>query len=82
MTLRMAYIACPGTGPTAKKYSVESSKPVKFPRGATRPTAVVYQHLPAAAFSFLLPLALKSPGGTEDEPCFRKATLLGYEAVS
>jgi hypothetical protein len=30
---------CPGLGERAKKYSVESAKPLKFPRGEIRPDA-------------------------------------------
>jgi hypothetical protein len=32
---------CPGLGERAKKYSVESAKPVKFPRGEILPDAAL-----------------------------------------
>lgn len=38
-----AWSSFAGVRVRAKKYSVESSKPVKFPRGVTRPAAAIYQ---------------------------------------
>jgi hypothetical protein len=37
---------CPGTGVSAKKSSVESAKPVKFPTGVIRPDTARHQCLP------------------------------------
>src|SRR5437764_10505021 len=54
--------AC-GTGARAKKYSTESWKPVKLPRGSTRPVA----------------FWLKRPGGTPAAPCWRIGELVGVD---
>lgn len=51
-----------GTSAREKKYSIESSKPLKFPTGETRPLA----------------LGAKSPGGTAFEPFVMIGTLSVY----
>jgi hypothetical protein len=43
-----------GVGTSPKKYSIESTKPVKLPSGVMRPVA----------------FSLNKPGGTAVEPCF------------
>jgi hypothetical protein len=59
---------CPGTGVGAKKYSVESAKPVKFPRGVTRPAAARHQSLPPRQhLGDISPLLLNNPGGVAED---------------
>jgi len=47
------YAGGSGVGTSPKKYSIESTKPVKLPSGVMRPVA----------------LPLNKPGGTAVEPC-------------
>ena len=62
---KAVYVGAWGIGARAKKYSVDSWKPEKFPTGDMRPVA----------------LALKRPAGIDAEPFCRKARFSGYTVL-